>query len=211
MKTEKEREVPEQQLKKRARQIIDAVFASPCVVETRCFSQPEAVEQLEDQIVALLLPPPQILDKRVAETEAPSLEDLAIEAATFLDKLGDRQAGYIAYALRETVRADAESLLQQPATSERCRECGHDCGGDEQGCEVVVNENPLTFCGHRCVFPATEAADEHKETERIVEYFEREHQKVDQQVSHLKEGDRVRVSGFLLELLQDVDAFLIEE
>jgi hypothetical protein len=45
----------------------------------------------------------------------------------------------------------------------------------------------------------------------IVEALEREHAKLDQKVYHFSAGDRVRASGFLFELLQDVDAFLIEE
>jgi hypothetical protein len=55
-------------LKKRARQIIDAVFASPVVVETRCFSQPQEVDRLEDQIAAML-------------SATPRAEGLTVEAA----------------------------------------------------------------------------------------------------------------------------------
>lgn len=40
--------------KKRARRIIDVVIGSPCIVETRFFSQPEEQEKLENQVAALL-------------------------------------------------------------------------------------------------------------------------------------------------------------
>lgn len=49
--------IPEQEEKstlKLARRIIDAVLQSPCVVETRCFSQPDEVDRLEVQVAAML-------------------------------------------------------------------------------------------------------------------------------------------------------------
>src|SRR5688572_24267834 len=57
--SEKQQEAPERDgdLYKRAREIIDAVFASPCVVETRCFSRMVEVDRLEDRVVALLQQP----------------------------------------------------------------------------------------------------------------------------------------------------------
>jgi hypothetical protein len=48
----------DQALKKLAARVIDAVLQSPVVVETRCFSQPQEVDRLETQVVALLAAAP---------------------------------------------------------------------------------------------------------------------------------------------------------
>jgi len=49
--------VDDNELKKLAARIIDTILQSPCVVETRCFSQPEEVDRLEAQVVELLSTP----------------------------------------------------------------------------------------------------------------------------------------------------------
>lgn len=54
-------------------------------------------------------------------------------------------------------------------------------------------------------------AQRHPQQLQVVEALERESGKMDQSVTHFKRGDRIRASGFLFELIQDVDAFLIEE
>lgn len=62
--------VDETKAKKLARRIIDAVINSPCVVEVRMFSQPEAVENLEDAIIKLM---------RAAASPAPKEEAIDAE------------------------------------------------------------------------------------------------------------------------------------
>lgn len=49
-------EVVDPGIRKIARRVIDAVINSPCVVEVRMFSQPEAVEKLENEVAALISP-----------------------------------------------------------------------------------------------------------------------------------------------------------
>lgn len=63
---------------KRARQIIDVVVNSPCVIETRFFSQQEAADALEAQVAKLLVAATPIL------TSEPS--DLVLEARALLAK-----------------------------------------------------------------------------------------------------------------------------
>lgn len=49
-----EQEIGQVLRKKRARRIIDVVIGSPCIVETRFFSQPEEQEKLESDVAVLL-------------------------------------------------------------------------------------------------------------------------------------------------------------
>lgn len=51
---EEQRQAEQALRKKRARRIIDVVIGSPCIVETRFFSQPEEQDKLESQVAALL-------------------------------------------------------------------------------------------------------------------------------------------------------------
>lgn len=75
----------QERLKKRARQVIDAVINSPCVVETRFFSQVEEQDKLEDEVARML-----------AATTAP-------ETAVPLPAAGDDEAERRAIAIVGTV------------------------------------------------------------------------------------------------------------
>jgi hypothetical protein len=68
------------------------------------------------------------------------------------------------------------TLLQQPATSERCGECGHTrAAWDNSGVCGFVDPNAEQIpCGHHCVFPATEAPDDLVSRQSVVERIERQ-------------------------------------
>jgi hypothetical protein len=70
-----------------------------------------------------------------------------------------RSAGDVEY-----VRAD---LLQQPAISERCGECGHDLAAPRHPlgwCVEVLRDagGSLVHCGCKCVYPATGAGEDER-------------------------------------------------
>lgn len=122
-------------LKKRARQIIDAVIESPVIVEVRTFSQPEEVDRLEDRIVALLT-------KSLVAPAAPGGRDKALARQTMEQWLSNTKlrgwlnpvAGEwgvltdcIASALA-TVRAEGEKAAFKDCITELCIDCAE---GDE--------------------------------------------------------------------------------
>jgi len=86
------------------------------------------------------------------------------------------------------VTGDVADLLAALAEGggERCVKCGHDCGGDEQGCEAVVRESPLTFCGCRCEFTAPAPADGAAVKAACVERIKYKRDDWDQQSKRLK-------------------------
>jgi len=51
----------------------------------------------------------------------PSLEDLAIQAADYLQKLDEEQAGYISFALRQKI---ADTRAHAPVAEQPCKQCG---------------------------------------------------------------------------------------